>query len=148
MKTIERLLKESTAPAKGQRGAALAEALIALALLAVVGVTFIFAISSGYITLASVEKDVNVDNLARAQMEYTKNSTSSPYDSTHTPPTYQTIDQLSPGDPYTITLPPDYSTTVTAVALHTPDDGIQKITVTILRNGASLLSLDGYKVNR
>ncbi len=141
---MKHLIKKIVVSAREQRGETLVEILIALTLLAVVGVTFMLAISSGYITLASIEKKVNVDNLARAQLEYTKNCQYDP----NTPPTYQTIDQLGPGDPYAITLPQGYAIDVTATPAHGSEDGVQQITVTILRDGVTLLLLDDFKVDR
>lgn len=135
------------AAAREQSGVILIDTLVALALLGIFGVVFLSAISTSTITMASIEDKVNVDNLVRAQMEYTKNTNSCPYDSVP-PYNYQTLDQLDPGNPYAITVPNGYSINVTAAALHTPDDGIQEITVTIYRNGNSELVTKGYKVNR
>jgi hypothetical protein len=41
-----------------------------------------------------------------------------------------------------------YSANITAEPLHTPDDGIQKITVTVKRLGEVVMELEGYKVDR
>jgi hypothetical protein len=97
--------------------------------------------------MARIEDKANVDNLARAQMEYIKNAYTCPYDSVP-PYVYPTLDQLDPGNPYAITIPIGYSIGVAAAALHNPDDGIQEITVTVYRNGNSELAVKGYKVNR
>jgi hypothetical protein len=37
---------------------------------------------------------------------------------------------------------------ITAEPLHTPDDGIQKITITIKRDDEVITRLEGYKVDR
>jgi hypothetical protein len=41
-----------------------------------------------------------------------------------------------------------YSAAILAEPLHTPDDGIQKITVTVQRSGKDIFNLEGYKVDR
>jgi len=41
-----------------------------------------------------------------------------------------------------------YSTTIAAVPLHTPDDGIQRITVNVYRSGEQVFKLASYKVDR
>lgn len=147
---LKRLTKKIVFTTGEQRGVTLLETLIALALLGIFGVVFLAAISTSSITMANVEKKVTIENLARAQMEYIK---SCPYINyiygpPDTPPDYQTLDELDPTDPYAIAIPTGYSINVTAVALHQPDGGIQKVTTTILREGESLLVVEGYKVNR
>jgi hypothetical protein len=52
-----------------------------------------------------------------------------------------------------ITIPQDlvdqgYDVGTVAEPLHIPDDGIQKITVTVTRGGETVFTLVGYKVNR
>lgn len=150
---LKRLTKKIVFTTGEQRGVTLLETLIALALLGIFGVAFLAAISTSSITMANVEKKVTIENLARAQMEYIKNIESCPYINyiygpPDTPPDYQTLDELDPTDPYAIAIPTGYSINVTAVALHQPDGGIQKVTTTILREGESLLVVEGYKVNR
>ncbi len=141
MERRKRLWKIVTAAGE-QSGVMLIDTVVALALLGIFGVVFLSAISTSTITMASIEDKVNVDNLVRAQMEYTKSANISlSYN-------YQALDQLDPGNPYAITVPNGYSIGVAAAALHNPDDGIQEITVTIYRNGNSELVTKGYKVNR
>jgi hypothetical protein len=41
-----------------------------------------------------------------------------------------------------------YSVTITAEPLQVPDDGIQKITVTIKYSDKVVIGLEGYKVKR
>lgn len=133
-----------------QKGVTLLETLAALALLAIIGVAFLSAIATSSITMANAEEKVEIDNLARAQMEYTKsdNYTDYIYGPPAIPPDYTTLDELAPANPYAIPIPAGYSINVTAVALHEPDTGIQKITVTVSREGKDLLVMEGYKVNR
>ncbi len=140
MERRKRLSKIVTA-AREQSGVMLIDTVVALALLGIFGVAFLSAISTSTATMASIEDKVNVDNLVRAQMEYTKSDNfSSSYN-------YQTLDQLDPGSPYAITVPNGYSINVAAAALPT-SVGIQEITVTISRDGKTPLVVKGYKVNR
>src|ERR1035437_4962520 len=122
------------------------DTVVALALLGIFGVVFLSAISTSTITMAGIEDKVNVNNLARAQMEYTKNSNSSPYHSA--PYNYQTLDKLALDNPYAITVPTGYSINVTAATILNLNANIQQITVTIYRNQQSELVLSDYKVNR
>lgn len=132
--------------ARGQSGFLMIDTVVALALLGIFGVVFLSAISTSTITRASIEDKVNVNNLARAQMEYTKNSNSSPYNPA--PYNYLTLDQLLPGNPYAIIVPDGYSINVTAATLPNLDANIQQITVTIYRDGKSELVVNDYKVKR
>ena len=134
-----------------QKGVTLLETLAALALLAIIGVAFLSAIATSSITMANAEEKVEIDNLARAQMEYTKsgNYTRYIYGSPDIPPDYTSLDELAPADPYAIPIPTGYSIDVTAVALDSSaDKGVQKITVTVSREGKDLLVMEGYKVDR
>ena len=144
------ILKKTGVAAKGQRGVTVIETVIALALLGIFGMVFLSAISTSSITMANAEKKVHVDNLARAQVEYTKECSYIEYiyGPPDTPPDYQRLDELDPADPYAVIVPSGYSINVAAVALHNPDDGIQEITVNILREGENLLVVKGYKVDR
>jgi type II secretory pathway pseudopilin PulG len=143
---IKRLWKK-TNTTKDQSGITLIETVVALALLGIFGVVFLAALSNSAATTAAIEEKVNVDSLARAQMEYIKNINSCPYNSIP-PYNYQALDQLEVGNPYAIAAPEGYSINVTAAALHNPDDGIQEITVTVYREGINRLMIKGYKVNR
>ena len=147
---MELLIRKFTATINKQSGFTLLETLTALALLAILGVVFFSAIATSSITMATAEEKVEIDNLARAQLEYTKKCDYIEYiyGSPDTPPDYVILDEIDPSDPYAITLPGGYSIDVTAVALHTPDSGVQQIAVTVSRDGENLLVMEGYKVNR
>jgi len=148
---IVKYLKRKIVLATGeQKGASLLEILIALALLSIFGVVFLAAISTSAITMAGTEAKVDVDSLARAQMEYTKNCAyiEYVYGSPDTPPDYATLDELAQSNPYAIVIPTGYSINVTATALNNPDDGIQEIAVTVSKDGGDLLTMEGYKINR
>ena len=147
---MQLIIKKITATISKQAGFTLLETLTALALLAILGVVFYSSIATSSITMANAEEKVEIDNLARAQLEYTKNCDYIEYiyGSPDTPPDYVTLDDLDPSDPYAIALPDGYSIDIAAVALHVPDAGVQQITVNVSRDGESLLVIEGYKVDR
>ena len=84
----------------------------------------------------TVERDIAI-SLARSQMENVKNVSYVPGATTYTAAALPTASDYA-----------GYSVSIAAAALHSPDDGIQKITVTVNRSGQSVLTLEGYKVNR
>ncbi len=131
-----------------QRGIVLAEALVALALLGILGTGLISALTTSTTARGRVEEEVAAHNLARAQMEYTKNVPyiEYVYGSPDVTPNYARVDD--PSNPDAIEIPAGYSIGLAAQALNQPDDGIQEITVTVYRDGRSLVTLHAYKVNR
>ena len=120
-----------------ERGMTLIEVLVALGILAVVGATFITGITVASKGSMVSQERVSAESLVKSQMEDTK---AQDYDPEAT--TYDTID-----------LPADldaqgYDISVFAQPLYSPDDDIQRITVTVTRNGETLFTLVDYKVNR
>jgi len=120
-----------------EQGLTLIEVLVAVGILALVGATFITGMaltSKG--SMVSQER-VAVESLAKSQMEDTKAQ-----------------DYVAEATSYpSVTLPGDlsaqgYAITVAAQPLNSPDDGIQRITVTVTRNEETLFTLVDYKVNR
>jgi len=116
-----------------QKGASLVEVLIALAILGIAIVAFLGAISTESIGVGTVDERVTVENLVRSQMEYTKSQ-----EYLTAPVSYDTV------------APPSADFTITAEATTIPgaDDNIQKITVTVSRNGEVLVVKEDFKVNR
>lgn len=117
---------------KGEDGFTLVEAIIAIALLGIVVLTMVIGMSTGAMAVSDSDEQVTAQGLARSQMEYTKNYT---YNSSAV--TYPAI-----------TAPDGYTITVVVSAVPDTDTNIQKITVTVARNGATLITLEDYKVNR
>jgi prepilin-type N-terminal cleavage/methylation domain-containing protein len=115
-------------------GLTLVEVLIALAILGVVGGIFASGLTMSSKLVITTQEMVAVDSLARDQMEDTKNQ---PYveEATSYPSISIPTDLAGQG----------YSISVLAEPLNTPDDGIQKITVTVTRNGESLFTFVDYK---
>jgi type II secretory pathway pseudopilin PulG len=115
--------------------------LVALAILGVTAVAFLNGLTTasraGYIA----DERATAENLARSQMEWAKNASYS-YNATSNATCYS-IAPIPATEDYI-----NYSANITAEPLHDPDDGIQKITVTITRSGKVVFNLEGYKVDR
>lgn len=115
-----------------QKGLGLVEVLVALAILGTTVVAFVIALSTGSLTITEQNKETTAQSLAQTQMEYTKN-----YAYAAGATTYPV---LTPPATYTVT-----------VGVTTPSGGdtnIQKVTVTVLKDGTSVLILTDYKVKR
>jgi len=151
MKTAKMKLKRMVFGRSGERGLTLIEALVAVALLAALGVGFLSALTTSTNATTLVEKKVDVDQLARTQLEYIKgldyiaeaDYTPGAYDINGKPLFYEDIETAG-----LIELPADYTIVVSDPMTVDGDEDIQKITVTIQKDGADLLTLDGYKVHR
>lgn len=116
----------------GQDGVGLVETLVAVAILGVTLVTLLAAISTGSIGVATTEERVTAENLARSQLEYTKSQA------------YLT----APASYATVTPPAGYTVSAEATSIPEGDISVQKITVTVARDGDTLLTVEDYKVDR
>jgi type II secretory pathway pseudopilin PulG len=118
---------------RSEEGVGLVETLIAVGIVGLTLTVLVAAISTGSLAVSKTDERVAAENIARSQLEYTKSRTYL------TPPaSYPTITP-SPGG---------YSVTVDAVAIPDTDSGIEKITVTVSRDGKTLLTVEDYKVDR
>jgi prepilin-type N-terminal cleavage/methylation domain-containing protein len=119
---------------RSESGMTLTETIVALAIIGTIAVVFL----SGLITTSNAtviaDEQATAESLARSQMEWVQETT---YVENATQ--YTTAPILSISDYQ------DYSANISAMTLHTPDDGIQKITVRIYRNGGNIITLEGYK---
>ena len=129
--------RRSSILAGRESGVTLLETLLALAILGAVAVTFLNGLSA--ISKAAFINDerATAESLARSQMEWVKNAdyvySTTEYSSAPIPNRRDYI---------------NYSAIITTEPLHNPDEGIQKITVTIRRSGKVIIKLEGYKVDR
>ena len=131
----------------GQRGFTLMEVLIALAILAAAAVTFLVGITTSSKAVMVSQKNIAAESLAKSELEYVKSTT---YCSANVTWSYE-LPSNPPAWAPTHSLPDGYvgySVNVNGSTLpgHTFDDGIQRITVTVTRNGEPAFSLIGYKV--
>ena len=120
-------------PSVDEKGSGLVETLIALAIVATALTVFIAGVSAASLSVGTVDEQVDIESLARSQLEYTKGQ-----DYITAPSSYETITPPSP----------DYSISAEAVPLPGADSNIQIVTVTIYRDGQALLSIEDFKVNR
>lgn len=110
------------------RGFALIEVVIAIALMGMIGITILSALSTATLALIIADQRATAESLARSQMEYVKNSDSVGYDEVNDPPQYS---------PDWTGVPDGYDIDIAAVRLDPEDDGlgdddgIQEITVTV-----------------
>lgn len=108
-----------------QRGAGLIELLIAVAIIGTGLVAAISALSTGSLAVRSAAHDAVAQSLVQANLEEVK---AAPYAET-----YEAISETG----YDVFIDVD-----------TAAENLQKITVTVLREGTTLLAVEDYKVNR
>ncbi len=120
-----------------ESGIALLETVVALAILGTIAVTFLGGLVTTSKAAFTVDERATAESLAQSQMEwaqsvnYTDNATQ------------YSLAPIPTGKDYI-----NYSANITAQPLHDPDDGIQKITVTVNRSGGKVFTLEGYKLDR
>jgi len=124
-RTITQWLKVT----QNEKGLGLVESVVAVAIAGVTVAAFVTALSTGSIAVAELDQEVVAQGLARTQLEFIKGSA---YDTS-----YSSVDTP---DGYTISIDVD--------AIPGTDNDIQKITVTISRDGGEILTVEDYKVNR
>ena len=120
-----------------ESGTTLLETIVALAILGTIVVIFLGGIIGTTKAASLTDEQTTAESLAQSQMEWAKNATYIPDTTQYTPVA------IPDGKDYV-----NYSANITAASLNNPDDGIQKITVTIKRSGRLVFSLEDYKVNR
>ena len=130
--TIKQCSKKVRMWLQDQRGISLVELLVALAIMGIAAVAFIVPLSTGAIAVRDSDEGTVAQSLAKSQLEYTK---SYPYNSLAT--TYPTV------------VPQEgYGVSVNVSSVPGADVDIQKITVTVSRDGNGLLVIEDYKVDR
>ncbi|MFC1953503.1 hypothetical protein ACFLWR_05175 [Chloroflexota bacterium] len=119
-----------------ESGISLIETTVALAILGTIVVTFLSGLVLTTEAAFTTDEQTTVESLARSQMEWVQEADYIEEATSYTAAT------LLDTDDYT-----GYSTDVTAEPLNNPDDGIQKITITVSRGGREIINLEGYKVD-
>ena len=110
------------------------EIVVSMVVLSVASVALAGAMSTGYLGYRTLEKDMTALNLATAQMEFTKG-----------PDT----DYEESGCYGTITPPEGYGITACVETIDDrPANQLQKIIVTVTRNGDEVRTLEDYKADR
>ncbi len=130
---VIRCMGRNISERSGEKGASLVESLIALAILAIAVTAFLAAFSSGSLAVGRADKRVTAENLARNQLEFAKSQTY-----VVAPVSYNVISPLPAG----------YSISSDATSITGRDQNLQRVTVTVERDGKVLLVLEDFKLNR
>jgi type II secretory pathway pseudopilin PulG len=121
--------------ARGESGVSLIESLVALVIVSSMVIAGLSGLATSSKATIIADEQGNAESLAHSQMEWIKRANYIPGASTYTaaeiPASYA-----------------DYSVNIIAASLRIPDDGVQKITVTIEHSGRQVLKLEDYKVSR
>ncbi len=114
----------------------LIETVVALGILGMVSAVFMGGVATtGKASIIASEQAI-AESLVRSQLEYVKNIA------------YQQDATEYPVDPE-LSVPDSWAVPQPVVApVHATDDGIQKVTVSALHNGETVLTIDVYKVDR
>ncbi len=117
---------------RSERGVALVEALVAVAIAGTALVMFLSGMSAGLLSTSQSDRLSTAHELARSQVESTKAATY------HAPPyTYASVPA-----------PSGYGVSATANSIAGAGAGIELITVTVTKDGATIFTLQDYKVDR
>jgi len=134
------------------RGFSLIEVVIAIALIGIIAVAVLGALSTASIALIIADKRATAESLARSQLEYVKNQDYINYsDPDRDPEDYAVIPEYPEG--YTIEIvaepidPETYEPYNYEEGAFEKDDGIQKIKVIVSHDGKAVITMEGYKRN-
>ena len=121
---------------KGDKGFAFLETVVALALLGIIATVFLSGVGTATKATVVADEKVTAEGLARSEIEYIKDCD---YDA------YATEYPVDPA----LVIPGKWSMpNPTVEALHGTEDGIQKVTITVQRDGVDEFSAVIYKVDR
>jgi len=120
-----------------ESGVTLIETVVALAILGVIAVAFLNGLTNASKAAFTADEQSTAESLAQSQMEWAKTVTYV-YSATEYSPA-----PIPGGKDYI-----NYSAIIAADPLHDPDDGIQKIIVTVKHSDKGVIKLEGYKVDR
>ena len=111
-------------------GFTLIEVLITLALIGIIAIAFLSAISTASMALITADERATAESLARSQMEYVKNQEYIDYSE----PDHDDYDEITNTEGFEIEL-----------LVEPVQTGLQKITVTVSRDDEEVITLENYK---
>ena len=115
---------------QGERGSGLVESLVAVAIAGTAVVAFVIALSTGSIAVGVSDQQAVAQSLTQSQLEYIGGQN---YADTYHP----------------FTTPPEgYAISIEVGPIPGGCTNIQKITITISREGEDILTVETYRVNR
>src|SRR4030042_2076732 len=117
-----------------QTGMTLIETIVAIAILGAISVVFLGGLVVSSKGTLEADEQATAESVARCQMEWGAGLT---YVDNATQYSPAVLDNFNDYD--------GYSANITAEPLHSPDDGIQKISITVQHNGNWVMSIEGYK---
>ena len=120
-----------------ESGVTFLETVVALAILGLIAVTFLNGLTTASKSTFIADEQTTAESLAQSQMEWVKHVGYSYNATTYSP------GAMPAGKDYI-----NYSVMITASPLHDPDDGIQKIIVSVKHSDEGVIKLEGYKVDR
>jgi len=134
------------------RGMTLIEVLIALALMGMIAITVLGALSTACLALFTADKRVTAESLARSQMEYVKNQgyknadKGETYDEVEPPPGYSicSVNRTDDEVDSVVGIPWDSQNNEPA----DEDEGLQKIKLVIKHDDKEVFTLEGFKRRR
>ncbi len=116
-----------------ESGATLLEAVVALAIVGTIAVTFLGGVVTTSKAAFTADEMATAESLAQSQMEWVKDAN---YATQYSPPIPSGKDYIN------------YLATIEVESVPDTNDNIQKITVTVTRFGEGVITLEGYKVYR
>ena len=120
-----------------EKGFAFIETVVALALLGIISAAFLSGLATSANATVIANDKITAVSLAQTQIEWVKKA-EYVYDATG-----YSAASIPSGQDYT-----GYSVQIDSEPLNSPDDGIQKITVTVKHWDEDALQLDVYKVDK
>jgi prepilin-type N-terminal cleavage/methylation domain-containing protein len=128
------MVHKNTSITKNQTGLTLIETLVAIAIIGAISVVFLGGLVVSSKGTLEADEQSTAESVARSQMEWVQGLTYVEESTQYSPAAMDTYNDYQ-----------GYSANITAEPLHSPDDGIQKISITVLHNGNWVMSLEGYK---
>ena len=132
MEIFKKYLEKVKVRVQEQPGIGLIEAIVAVAITGVTVVALVAALSAGSVAVREDDRESVSQRLARTQLEYVKSCSYNP-----TTTTYPAV-----------ATPEGYTVDVAVNPVHDTNADIQKITVTVAKDGGETLIVENYKVNR